>query len=152
MNTNSTSSSTRISTLILIAISLVTVFQIIRISAIFMIKDINAGLTPVEWLFPAMTDVFVGAIAVFIAIGLWRGKGLFVWTATIVFFVISITDHLDAIVTVLNTKGPLPTMMNGAPTSTAMSLAVMILVEMVALWGVTRLSIRNRYLAATTKN
>jgi len=122
-------------------------FQIMRIFAFSMIQDVLAGITPDAWLFPAMTDVFVGAAALFVAIGLWRGKGLAVWASAIVFFCISISDHLDAITVVLTTKGPLPAMMSGAPSSTATMLAVMSLVEAFAIWALTSKSLRNHYLS-----
>jgi len=121
-------------------------FQIIRAAAFFIIQDVLAGKTPVEWLFPASVDVFVGVAALFVALALWTRKGLAVWTIAIVFFCISISDHLDAITVVLNTKGPLPAMMSGAPSSTATMLAVMTLVEAFAIWVLTWKRLRAHYL------
>lgn len=120
--------------------------QIIRAAAFFIIQDIRAGKTPVEWLFPASVDVFVGVAALFVALALWTRKGLAVWTIAIVFFCISISDHLGAITVVLNTKGPLPAMMSGAPSSTAITLAIMTLVEAFAVWVLTWKSLRVHYL------
>ena len=130
----------------IILLGVLAVFQIIRAAAFFMIQDILAGKTPVEWLFPASVDVFVGVAALFVALALWTRKGLAVWTIAIVFFCISISDHLDAITVVLNTKGPLPAMMSGAPSSTATMLAVMTLVEAFAIWVLTWKSLRAHYL------
>jgi len=126
----------------IILLGVLALFQIIRAAAFFMIQDILAGKTPVEWLFPASVDVFVGVAALFVALALWTRKGLAVWTIAIVFFCISISDHLDAITVVLNTKGPLPAMMSGAPSSTATMLAVMTLVEAFAIWVLTWESLR----------
>ncbi|MBI3241258.1 MAG: hypothetical protein HYZ49_03085 [Chloroflexi bacterium] len=134
----------------IIFLGALALFQIIRITAFFMIQDVLSGKTPDAWLFPAMTDVFIGAMALFVAIGLWKGKGLAVWVSAIVFFCISISDHLDAITVVLTTKGPLPAMMNGAPSSTATMLAVMSLVEAFAIWALTRKSLKAHYLAPKT--
>jgi len=130
----------------IILLGVLALFQIIRAAAFFMIQDILAGKTPVEWLFPASVDVFVGVAALFVALALWTRKGLAVWTIAIVFFCISISDHLDAITVVLNTKGPLPAMMSGAPSSTATMLAVMTLVEAFAIWVLTWKSLRAHYL------
>ena len=130
----------------IILLGVLALFQIIRAAAFFMIQDILAGKTPVEWLFPASVDVFVGVAALFVALALWTRKGLAVWTIAIVFFCISISDHLDAITVVLNTKGPLPAMMSGAPSSTATMLAVMTLVEAFAIWVLTWKSLRTHYL------
>jgi len=130
----------------IILISLLALFQIVRVLAYFIIQDVLAGITPDAWLFPALTDVFVGATALFVAIGLWRGKGLAVWTSAIVFFCISISDHLDAITVVLTNKGPRPAMMSGAPSAIVTQLAVMSLLEALAVWALTRKSLRNHYL------
>jgi len=51
---------------------------------------------------------------------------------------------------VLNTKGPLPAMMSGAPSSTATMLAVMTLVEAFAIWALTSKNLRAHYLSPTT--
>jgi hypothetical protein len=144
---NSPAKSPRVAIVLLGALAL---FQIIRIAAFFMIQDVLSGKTPDAWLFPAMTDVFIGAMALFVAIGLWKGKGLAVWTSAIVFFCISISDHLDAITVVLTTKGPLPAMMSGAPSSTVTMLTVMILVEAFAIWVLTWKSLKAHYLAPKT--
>jgi len=122
-------------------------FQIVRTMAFFMIKDVLAGKTPDAWLFPASMDVFVGGAALFVAIALWRGKGLAVWTIAIVFFFLSISDHFDAITVVLTTKRPLPAMMSGAPSSTATMLGVMILIEAFAIWVLTWKRLRDHYLS-----
>lgn len=131
----------------IILLGALALFQIIRVFAFSMIQDILVGKTPDAWLFPAMTDVFIGVTALFVAIALWKGKGLAVWTTAIVFFCISISDHLDAITVVLTTKGPLPAMMNGAPSSTATMLAVMTLVEAFAIWALTSIRLRTHYLS-----
>ena len=134
----------------IVLLGALALFQIIRVGAVFLIQDILAGKTPEAWLFPAGVDVFVGVAALFVAIGLWTRKGLAIWTIAIVFFCLSISDHLDAITVVLNTKGPLPSMMNGAPSSTAAMLAVMSLVEAFAIFVLTSQSLRAHYLGSQT--
>jgi hypothetical protein len=130
----------------IVLLGALALFQIIRAAAFLIIQDVLAGKTPIEWLFPASVDVFIGVTALFVALALWTRKGLAVWTIAIVFFCISISDHLDAITVVLNTKGPLPAMMSGAPSSTATMLVVMTLVEAFAIWGLTTKSLRAHYL------
>ena len=111
-----------------------------------MIQDVFAGITPEAWLFPASMDVFIGVTAVFVAIAVWKGKGLAVWTSAIVFFILSISDHMDAMTVVLNTKGPLPAMMSGAHSSTAIMLTVMSIVELCAILALTSKGLRDHYL------
>ena len=134
----------------IILLGALALFQIVRIAAYSLIQDVLADKTPDAWLFPAGMDVFVGVMALFVAYGLWRGKGLLVWTAAIVFFVISIFDHLSAVATVLTTEGPLPSMMSGPPASTATMLIVMSIIEAAAIWGLSRRSLRSHYLTTQT--
>jgi len=142
---NSPGKSPRIAIILLGGLAL---FQTVRVLAYSLIQDVLAGITPDAWLFPALVDVFVGVTAPFVAFGLWRGKGLAVWTSAIVSFCISISDHLDAMTVVLTTSGPLPAMMSGAPSSTATFLAVMSLIEALAIWALAGKSMRNHYLGS----
>ena len=146
MNTESksTAKSPRVA---IILVSLLALFQIVRIFAYPIIKDVFAGVNAEAWLFPAMMDMFVGATALFVAIGLWRGKGLAVWTSAIVFFCLSISDHLDAITVVLTSKGPNPAMMSGAPSGVVTQLVVMSLLEAAAIWALTTKRLRDHYLS-----
>ena len=130
----------------IIAIGALALFQLVRVAAYSMIKDVLAGITPEAWLFPASMDVFIGVTALFVAIAVWKGKGLAVWACAIVFFILSISDHMDAMTVVLNTKGPLPVMMSGAPSSTAIMLTVMSIVELCAILALTSKGLRDHYL------
>ena len=130
--------------LAIVLLGSLAMFQVVRILAYSIIQDVLAGTTPEAWLFPAGMDVFVGVMAIFVAIALWRAKGLLVWTAAIVFFCLSISDHVDAITVVLNTKGPVPAMMSGPNTVTM--LVVMSIVEAFAIWALTTKRLRAHYL------
>ena len=130
----------------IILVALLTLFQIIRLMAYAIIQDTLAGVNAEAWLFPAMMDVFIGATALFVALGVWRGKGLLPWVSAIVFFALSISDHLDAISVVLTSKGPAPAMMSGEPSAVVTQLVVMTLLEVAALWALTTKSMRDHYL------
>ncbi|MCI0554003.1 MAG: hypothetical protein L0287_23895 [Anaerolineae bacterium] len=144
IESNSSAKSPRIAIILLGALAM---FQIIRVLAYSLIQDVLAGVFPEAWLFPALMDVFIGVTAPFVAIGLWRGKGLAIWTSAIVFFALSISDHLDAMTVLLTTTGPLPAWTGGNASSTVTMLAVMSLVEAFAIWVLTRKSLRNHYLS-----
>ena len=131
----------------IILVGVLALFQLTRVAAYSMIQDVLAGITPEAWLFPASMDVFIGVTALFVAIAVWKGKGLAVWTSAIVFFILSISDHMDAMTVVLNTKGPLPAMMSGAPSSTAIMLTVMSIVELAAILALTSKGMRDHYLS-----
>jgi len=131
----------------IILVSVLALFQIIRIAAYPIILDALSGVNAEAWLFPAMMDVFVGVTALFVALGIWRGKGLLPWTSAIVFFALSISDHLDAVSVVLTSKGPAPAMMSGAPSAVVTQLVVMSLLEALALWALTSKGLRDHYLS-----
>jgi hypothetical protein len=130
----------------IILLGALALFQVIRISAYAIIQDVLAGTVAEAWMFPAMMDVFVGAVALFVALGLWRGKGLAVWTSAMVFFVLSISDHLDAVTVTLTSAGPAPAMMSGPAASVATMLLVMSAIEAFAVWTLTRKNLRSHYL------
>jgi len=146
MNTN-TKSTTKSPRVAIILVALLALLQIIRIFAYSIIKDTLAGTVAEAWLFPAMMDVFVGITALFISLGIWRGKGLLPWVSAIVFFCLSISDHIDAMTVVLTSKGPAPAMMSGAPLAVVTQLLVMSVLEALALWVLTTKSMRAHYLS-----
>lgn len=71
--------------------------QTTRLIAIPLINDVIDGITTGAWLYPAILDVVIAIMAPFTAFLLWKKKGLFVWTFAVVFFVVSIIDHGDAV-------------------------------------------------------
>jgi len=75
------------------------------------------------------------------------GKGWLPWVSAIVFFCLSISDHLDAITVVLTSKGPTPAMMSGAPSAMVTQLAVMSLLELAAILALTSKPMRDHYLS-----
>jgi len=85
----------------IIAIAVWTLFQLVRLMAFSITQDVSAGIDSPAWMFPALMDVFIGITAPFIAYMILRKTGLAVWTIAIVWFALSISDHLDAIITTL---------------------------------------------------
>ena len=141
MNTESNKKSPRTA---MTLIAILALFQIVRIFAFTIIKDVSAGTVAEAWFFPALMDVFVGICALFVAFGIWRGKGLLPWVSAIVFFFLSISDHMDAMTVTLTSKGPAPAMMSGS--GVLPQLIVMSLLEAAALWALTTKSMREHYL------
>ena len=102
--------------------------QVVRLAALPILDDIAAGRVSPMWKFPAMTDVAIGVAALVIAwMIVWR-QTLLTWTAAIVFFAISITDHLNAIVASSAGVGAPPSMFSN-PTATVAQLAITSLIE-----------------------
>ena len=73
--------------------------QISRFVAIPLINDINAGSESPAWLYPAYLDIVAAIFAIPIIIALLRWRGLFTWTFTILYLVVSIVDHCGNFVT-----------------------------------------------------
>lgn len=133
----------------IIAIAVLALLQTIRILAYPLAQDVLAGRESLEWLYPAYVDMFVGITAPFVAFAIWRRTGLAVWTTAIVWFVISILDHLDAVTVVLNVTAPLPKSFPGSsPSVAAISLLVQSALEGLALVALTRPKLRAQYLGS----
>lgn len=127
-------------------IALLALFQFIRVFALSLIQGVLSGQYSDAWLFPAMTDVVIGVSAIFVAYALWRMRGLAVWTVGIVWFIISISDHLDAMTVAVNTTEALPPGFPPTPTATVIMLAVMSALEIAALIALTSGKLRAFYL------
>ena len=48
-------------------------------------------------MYPAILDVVAATLAVPLVIAVWKWRGLTVWTLTIVYFTLSIVDHVGAL-------------------------------------------------------
>lgn len=126
------------------AIAAYAALQTVRVFAVPIIFSVTGGTVAEAWLFPAMMDVLIGATALFVAYGLVRRRGLAAWTAAIVFFALSISDHLDALTVSARAAGPAPAMMANS-TATVIQLAVMSVLELAAV-AVLATRLRSYYL------
>ncbi len=132
--------------LLMMAIAVLAFVQTVRVFAVQLAQDVIAGSAPLEWLFPAYLDIIVGATAPFVAFGIWRGTGVTLWTVAIVWFTVSIVDHLDALTVILNTTGQLPAAFPASDASSAVIfLVVSVALEALAVAALWRSSLRARY-------
>jgi hypothetical protein len=119
--------------LMVIGLTAWAAFQVIRVVGFFLAQDALAGSASPAWLYPAITDVVVGLMAPIVAFAIWRMKGLGVWVLAIVFFAISIVDHLDAVTAALNTPIPAAPLLNPSPVATAVELVVISVIDAIAI-------------------
>ena len=108
-------------------------FQTIRLVGFFLAQNALAGSASPAWLYPAMTDVVVGIMAPIVTLAVLRLKGLGVWALSIVFFAISIVDHLDAVTAALTTPIPSAPLLFPSVVTTAGLLIVISLIDAVAI-------------------
>ena len=73
--------------------------QISRAIALVLIDDINAGESSEAWRYPAYLDLFAVVLAPPLIWAIWARRGLHTWVLTIVYWVISIVDHVGNFVT-----------------------------------------------------
>ena len=73
--------------------------QLSRFIALKLIGDIGAGLENSAWMFPAYLDLFAAIFAVPLALAVWKWRGIETWSVLIIYFAISIVDHLGNFVT-----------------------------------------------------
>ena len=71
--------------------------QLIRFIAIPLIISVASGVDAVGWLYPAILDVVTAVFAIPLAIAVWKWRGFTVWTLKIVYFTLSIVDHIGAL-------------------------------------------------------
>ena len=119
--------------LMIIGVTAWAAFQIIRLVAVFLMQDALSGSASPAWLYPAITDVVVGLMAPIVAFAVWRLKGLGVWVFAIVFFAISIVDHLDAVTAALTTPIPAAPLLSPSPVATTVDLVLISVIDAVAI-------------------
>ncbi len=80
--------------------------QIPRLIAVPLVRDVLDDLESDAWLYPAILDIVVAIAAPFVAYAIWRRRGLAVWVSVVIFFVVSILDHGDAVTAGLTSPAP----------------------------------------------
>ena len=119
--------------LMVIGVAAWAAFQTIRLVGFPLAQDALAGRASPAWLYPAITDVVVGLMAPIVAFAVWRRKGLGVWVLGVVFFAISIVDHLDAVTAALTTPIPPAPLLFNPPVATVVALTVISVIDAVAI-------------------
>jgi hypothetical protein len=119
--------------MMIIGVTAWAAFQTIRLVGFPLAQDALAGRASPAWLYPAITDVAVGLMAPIVAFAVWRMKGLGVWVFAIVFFAISIVDHLDAVTAALTTPIPAAPLLSPSAVATAVELTVISVIDAVAI-------------------
>jgi len=135
--------------LIIIGLIAWVVLQMPRLIAIPLIQGVLDDTESDAWMFPAILDIVVAAAAPFMAVALWRARGLWVWVTAQLFFAVSIIDHLDAITAGLLTPAP-QVFGGGSGPSPAVVPGLQLLIDAVALSLLLRRNVKNYYLDTTT--
>lgn len=50
-------------------------------------------------MYPAIFDIVTAVLAPFLILAIWKRRGFFVWSMTVIYFTISIVDHCGAFIT-----------------------------------------------------
>ncbi len=134
--------------LIIIGLLVWVILQLPRLIAIPLIQGVLDDTESDAWMFPAILDIVVAVAAPFVAVALWRARGLWVWVTAIVFFTVSIVDHLDAITAGMLAPPP-QVFGGGSGPSPAVVPGLQMLIDIVALWLLTRRNVKRYYLDPT---
>lgn len=84
---------------ILIGTVIWILLQVFRLIAVVLIRDINDGLASEAWRYPAYLDLFAVVFAVPLIWAVCMHRGLLTWASLVVYWVISIVDHVGNFVT-----------------------------------------------------
>lgn len=122
------------------------ILQLPRLIAVPLIQDVLAGIDSPAWMFPAILDIVVAVAAPFVAFAFWRKRGLAVWVIAIIFFTVSIIDHMDSITAGLLTETPI--VFQGVGTDPAIVSGSQMALDIVALVLLTRPKIMSYYLGS----
>jgi hypothetical protein len=127
---------------VLIFLTVWCLLQLPRLIALPLIRDVLAGTESDAWMYPAVLDIVVAVAAIPVGWLLWARRGLFPFVAGILFFVVSIVDHGDAVTAGL--LAPTPQIFGGpnGVGSAAIVPAIQSVLDGVALWLLTRRSTR----------
>ena len=82
---------------------------------------------------PALTDAAIGIMAPVVTFTVWRIKGLGAWVFSIVFFAISIVDHMDAATAALTTPIPAAPLLFNPPVATVAAMVIISVIDAVAI-------------------
>ena len=118
----------------------ISLFMIIRVSAFSRI----GALEPDElfWLYPVTIDILLAFCAPLIVFFLWKRFGLGVWAIAFSFHIIAFQDATVGILF----ETMLPMTSQGTSLSGVVSLTVIALLSLVALWLLSRKEVRDYYL------
>ena len=131
----------------IIAVAIWALIQVSRITAFSITQDVSAGVDSAAWLFPAFMDMFSGITAPFVAFFIWRKIGLAVWVTAIVWFILSISDHIDALTALFTV--PLPQSMLAMGSSGFMTvLLVNTVLDVTVLILLTGKKMKSHYLSS----
>jgi hypothetical protein len=97
VTTNSTTDLGRSDKIFLVALAVWILAQLIRFIAIPLIASVANGIDAPGWMYPAILDVVAAALAVPLVLAIWKWRGFTVWALTIVYFTLSIVDHVGAL-------------------------------------------------------
>lgn len=126
----------------LIFLAIWCLLQLPRLIAIPLIRDVVAGRDDPAWMYPAILDIVVAVAAIPVAWLLWRRRGLLPYVAGVVFLVVSIIDHGDAVTAAF--LSPTPHVFGGPDggASGRVVPAVQAVFDVLALWLLSRPSMR----------
>ena len=73
--------------------------QVSRFIAVVLINDIDAGNESEAWRYPAYLDLLAAVLALPLIWAVWMHRNVLTWTGLVVYWAISIVDHVGNFVT-----------------------------------------------------
>lgn len=122
-----------------IAVIVISLLMIIRVTAVNRINDLGAD--EFFWLYPVTIDILVAICAPFIAYSLWKRTGIGPWAFALVFHVVALQDATVGLLF----EVMIPMSSRGTSVADVISLTVIALLSAVAIGLLSQAAVRTRY-------
>lgn len=94
---NQNAVASRVGKIFIVGLIIWILAQLIRFIAIPLITSVANGVDAPGWMYPAVLDVVTAVFAIPLAILVWKLRGFTTWSLTVIYFTLSITDHIGAL-------------------------------------------------------
>ena len=123
---------------LMIGLTVWVLLQVSRLVAVLLIASVANGEDAPAWMYPAILDVVSAVAAPFLAIALWKWRGLAVWTLTVVYLTVSIVDHSGFFTTFAQVGAPVAFADMGPSSGTEVVPAIQTAIDALFLFLVVR--------------
>lgn len=129
---------------IFIFLTIWIILQISRLIAIPIVQDVLQGTDESAWMYPAILDIVVAILSPVAIYFLWKKRNVETWAFLLIFFVISIIDHGNAITASSLARIPQTFVKMGAKEAGS-APAIQAIIDVLCIYFLNLKSIKNKF-------